>query len=118
MFLGLTVIFTRSCLYSWFQFHGDIGTRSVGRALPSACMDSPTQQGEVARWCRAGGAGILTLLDPGPRAAQPVAEAGAKEVERIRAALEPRKPPAETKPRPRDARKAWVRAGLRDLRGW
>jgi len=50
--------------------------------------------------------------------ARRLAEAGAKEVERIKAALEPRKPPAETKPRPRDARKAWVRAGLRDLRGW
>ena len=50
--------------------------------------------------------------------ARRLAEAGAKEVERIKAALEPRKPPAETEPRPRDARKAWVRAGLRDLRGW
>ncbi|MCU1186747.1 hypothetical protein JAK42_05905 [Stenotrophomonas maltophilia] len=51
--------------------------------------------------------------------ARRLAEAGAKEVERIKAALEPRKPPAETKPRARDVRsKAWVRAGLRDLRGW
>lgn len=50
--------------------------------------------------------------------ARRLAEAGAKEVERIKAALEPRKPPADPKPRPRDARKAWVRAGLRDLRGW
>ncbi|MCI1151986.1 hypothetical protein [Stenotrophomonas maltophilia] len=51
--------------------------------------------------------------------ARRLAEAGAKEIERIKAALEPRKPPAETKPRARDARtKAWVRAGLRDLRGW
>jgi hypothetical protein len=50
--------------------------------------------------------------------ARRLAEAGAKEVERIKEALEPRKPPAETKPRPRDARKAWVREGLRDLRGW
>ncbi len=51
--------------------------------------------------------------------ARRLAEAGAKEVERIKAALEPRKPPAETKPRARDIRsKAWVRAGLRDLRGW
>jgi hypothetical protein len=50
--------------------------------------------------------------------ARRLAEAGAKEVKRIKAALEPRKPPVETKPCPRDARKAWVRAGLRDLRGW
>ncbi len=51
--------------------------------------------------------------------ARRLAEAGAQEVERIKAALEPRKPPAETKPRARDIRsKAWVRAGLRDLRGW
>jgi len=50
--------------------------------------------------------------------ARRLAEAGAKEVERIKAALEPRRPLAETKPRPRDARKAWVRAGLRDSRGW
>ncbi len=49
--------------------------------------------------------------------ARRLAEAGAKEVERIKEALEPRKPPAETKPRARDARKAWIRAGLRDLRG-
>ncbi len=44
--------------------------------------------------------------------ARRLAEAGAKEVERIKAALEPRKPPTETKPRPRDARKEWMRAGL------
>jgi len=44
-----------------------------------------------------------------------LAEAGAKEVERIKEALEPRKPPAETKPRPKDARKAWVRAGLQQM---
>ncbi|WP_329893423.1 MULTISPECIES: hypothetical protein [Stenotrophomonas] len=50
--------------------------------------------------------------------ARRLAEAGAKEVERIKEALELRKPPVETKPRPRDARKAWVRAGLRELRGW
>ncbi len=49
--------------------------------------------------------------------ARRLAEAGAKEVERIKAALEPRKPPAETKPRARDARtKAWVRAGLQQMR--
>lgn len=44
--------------------------------------------------------------------ARRLAEAGAKEVERVKAALEPRKPPAETKPRARDPMKAWVRAGL------
>lgn len=48
--------------------------------------------------------------------ARRLAEAGAKEVERIKAALEPRKPPTETKPRPRDGRKAWLRAGLQQLR--
>lgn len=48
--------------------------------------------------------------------ARRLAEAGAKEVGRIKAALEPRKPPAETKPRPKDARKAWVRAGLEQMR--
>lgn len=48
--------------------------------------------------------------------ARRLAEAGAKEVERIKAALEPRKPPAEAKPRARDARKAWVQAGLSSLR--
>lgn len=47
--------------------------------------------------------------------ARRLAEAGAKEVERVKAALEPRKPPAETKPRPKDARKAWVRAGLQQM---
>jgi len=49
--------------------------------------------------------------------ARRLAEAGAKEIERIKAALEPRKPPAETKPQARDARtKAWVRAGLQQMR--
>ncbi|HHA2389593.1 TPA: hypothetical protein ACOENG_002696 [Stenotrophomonas maltophilia] len=49
--------------------------------------------------------------------ARRLAEAGPKEVERIKAALEPRKPPTETKPRARDARtKAWVRAGLQQMR--
>ena len=43
---------------------------------------------------------------------EPVRARAAEEVERIKAALEPRKPPAEPKPRPKDARKAWVRAGL------
>ncbi len=43
--------------------------------------------------------------------ARRLAEAGAKEVERIKAALEPRRPPKETKPRERDPTKAWVRVG-------
>lgn len=45
--------------------------------------------------------------------ARRLAEAGAKEVERIRAALAPRKPPADTKPRAKDPMKAWVTAGRR-----
>ncbi|WP_285311177.1 hypothetical protein [Stenotrophomonas maltophilia] len=49
--------------------------------------------------------------------ARRLAEAGAKEIERIKAALEPRKPPAETKPRARDVRsKARLRAGLEQMR--
>ncbi len=48
--------------------------------------------------------------------ARRLAEAGAKEIERIKEALEPRRPPKETKPRPKDARKAWMRAGLQQLR--
>ncbi len=49
--------------------------------------------------------------------ARRLAEAGAKEIERIKAALEPRKPPAEMKPRARDVRsKARVSAGLQQMR--
>ncbi len=47
--------------------------------------------------------------------ARRLAEAGAKEIERIKEALEPRRPPKETKPRPKDARKAWVGAGLQQM---
>lgn len=47
--------------------------------------------------------------------ARRLAEAGAKEIERIKAALEPRKPPAVTKPRAKDPMKAWVRAGLHQM---
>ncbi len=47
--------------------------------------------------------------------ARRLAEAGAKEVERIKTALEPRRPPKETKPRARDPMKAWVRAGRGQL---
>lgn len=42
-------------------------------------------------------------------------EATAAATARVREALEPAKPPA-TKPRPKDARKAWVRAGLQQMR--
>ncbi|WP_329765980.1 hypothetical protein [Stenotrophomonas geniculata] len=48
--------------------------------------------------------------------ARRLAEAGAVELARIKEALEPRPPPKETKPRPKDARKAWIRAGLQQLR--
>jgi hypothetical protein len=48
--------------------------------------------------------------------ARRLAEAGAKEIERIKAALEPRKPPAATKPRARDPQKARVSAGLQQMR--
>jgi len=43
--------------------------------------------------------------------ARRLAEAGAKEIERIKEALQPRRPPKETKPRARDPMKAWLRAG-------
>lgn len=43
--------------------------------------------------------------------ARRLAEAGTREVERIKAALEPRRPPKETKPRAKDPMKGWVRAG-------
>ncbi|RTY14848.1 hypothetical protein EKT70_06045 [Stenotrophomonas geniculata] len=46
--------------------------------------------------------------------ARRLAEAGTVELARIKEALEPRRPPKETKPRARDPMKAWVRAG-RDL---
>ncbi len=45
------------------------------------------------------------------RQARRLAEAGAEQVARIKEALEPRRPPAQTKPRARDPMKAWVRAG-------
>ncbi|MHC1666132.1 hypothetical protein ACODUI_13395 [Stenotrophomonas geniculata] len=46
--------------------------------------------------------------------ARRLAEAGAREIERIKAALEPRKPPAETKPRVKDPIRAWVHAAVRN----
>lgn len=48
--------------------------------------------------------------------ARRLAEAGAKEIERIKEALEPRRPPKETKPRAKDLMKAWVRARRHSLR--
>lgn len=42
-------------------------------------------------------------------------EAGVKEIERIKAALEPRRPPKETKPRAKHPMKVWVRAGRPQL---
>lgn len=47
--------------------------------------------------------------------ARRLAEAGAVELARIKEALEPRRPPEETKPRARDPMKAWVRAGRDQL---
>ncbi|WP_204301427.1 hypothetical protein [Stenotrophomonas maltophilia] len=44
--------------------------------------------------------------------ARRLAEAGAKEVERIKAALEPRRPSKEIKPRARGPMKVWLGAGL------
>lgn len=41
-----------------------------------------------------------------------LAAAGAEEIERIKEALEPHKPPAETKPRAKDPMKMWMRVGL------
>jgi hypothetical protein len=47
--------------------------------------------------------------------ARRLAEATAAATARVKEALEPPKPPA-AKPRPKDARKAWVRAGLQQMR--
>ncbi|HEL5025747.1 TPA: hypothetical protein UOA81_000916 [Stenotrophomonas maltophilia] len=48
--------------------------------------------------------------------ARRLAEAGTAELERVKAALEPNRPPAATKPRTKDPMKGRVRAALRDLR--
>jgi len=48
--------------------------------------------------------------------ARRLAESGALDLTRIKEALEPRKPPAATKPRARDPQKARVRAALQQLR--
>ncbi|MGK3725838.1 hypothetical protein [Stenotrophomonas sp. 6O] len=47
--------------------------------------------------------------------ARRLAEAGTVELARIKEALDPRRPPKETKPRARDPMKAWVRAGREQL---
>lgn len=57
--------------------HGELdesaahGRRVARPAVPGACRETPTRHGEVARWCQSAKAGILTLPDPGPQAAQP-----------------------------------------------
>ncbi|WP_329768000.1 hypothetical protein [Stenotrophomonas muris] len=48
--------------------------------------------------------------------ARRLADAGTVELARIKEALEPRRPPKETKPRARDPMKAWVRVGQAQLR--
>ncbi|QGL78395.1 hypothetical protein [Stenotrophomonas maltophilia] len=61
----------------------------------------------------------LPGLPPTPeqqQQARRLAEATALATARVKEALEPAKPMPATKPRPRDARKAWVRAGLQRLR--
>jgi hypothetical protein len=47
--------------------------------------------------------------------ARRLAEAGVAELARIKEALEPRRPPKETKPRARDPMKAWVGAGRHQM---
>lgn len=62
----------------------------------------------------------LPGLPPTPeqlQQARRLAEAGARELERVKQALEPRRPPAVTKPRAKDPQKARVRAALQQLRG-
>lgn len=61
----------------------------------------------------------LPGLPPTPeqqQQARRLAEATALATARVKEALEPAKPMPATKPRPRGARKAWVRAGLQQLR--
>lgn len=88
------------------------------------------------RWCAAGlypdlplRLAVAQLTDSTPPPPLPVlpptreqqqqarrfAEAGTTEVERIKAALAPRKPPAETKLRAKSQVKAWVRVGRSGL---
>ena len=94
----------------------------IGRWAPPVENDTGAYVRQVAAAVGVAPSEIIRLDNAVTREQQQqarrLAEVGAKEVERIKEALEPRKPPAETKPRPRDARKGWVRAGLRELRGW
>jgi hypothetical protein len=48
--------------------------------------------------------------------ARRLAEAGTTELERVKEALEPRRPPKETKPRARYPMKNWVKTGRAQLR--
>jgi hypothetical protein len=59
-------------------------------------------------------------LPPTPeqlRQARRLAESGTTELERVKEALEPRRPPAVTKPRVKDPMKAWLRTGRAQPRG-
>lgn len=59
-------------------------------------------------------------LSPTPeqlQQARRLAQAGLKELERVKEALKPRRPPAVTKPRAKDPMKAWVGAGRAHQRG-
>lgn len=49
--------------------------------------------------------------------ARRLAEAGLKELERVKEALEPRRPPAVTNPRVKEPMKAWLRTGRVQPRG-
>lgn len=62
----------------------------------------------------------LPGLPPTPeqlRQARRLAEAGTRELERVKEALEPRRPPAVTNPRVKEPMKAWLRAGRVQPRG-
>lgn len=59
-------------------------------------------------------------LPPTPeqlRQARRLAEAGTRELERVKEALEPRRPPAVTNPRVKEPMKAWLRTGRVQSRG-
>lgn len=87
-----------------------------GQALPRAKAAGSGSQD--------GGQPPTELLSPMPglpptpeqlQQARRLAEAGTTELERVKEALEPRKPPAATKRRARDPQKARVRAGLQQM---
>lgn len=66
----------------------------------------------------AAAADAWVAANPGTDAAgPPLGYGGAKELERVKEALEPCRPPAETKPRAKDPMKAWIRAGRAKLGG-